>query len=43
MLIDLLNLFVFEIANEEKNENNKIKITIDSKHRAKKRLEKKIV
>ena len=34
MLIDLLNLFVFKIANEKKNknENDEIKITIDSKH-----------
>ena len=43
MLIDLLNLFVFEITGEKKNknENDKIKIIIDSKHRTKKRFEKK--
>ena len=42
MLIDLLSLFVFEVAGEKKdeNENDEIKITIGSKHRTKKRLEK---
>ena len=42
MLIDLLNLFVFEVMGEKRNENenNEIKITIDLKYRIKKRFEK---